>query len=220
MMQYMMQRTAGHVKPHYAWCGNHVLSWCDMTGCQLCPTNSFILLYCRCADVRFSDIKWNKMNAARIIILFHVSKHWRQLNVQLIYDSVVYCAFSALTLLVGRHEGHPACKKLSGGVLAWLSVWSEAQTCIRPSWCHCHSLSLALVKSRLVLPFWYRLTRVFLDKGPLNGCVCVRCVDVITVEMEYVNDAVCVCMLYAVLGWWADVVGLAADTGVFCVSAH
>jgi len=25
------------------------------------------------------------------------------------------CAFSALTLLVGRQEGHPACKKLSGG---------------------------------------------------------------------------------------------------------
>jgi len=27
--------------------------------------------------------------------------------------------FSALTLLVGWQEGHPACKKLSGGVLAW-----------------------------------------------------------------------------------------------------
>ena len=31
-------------------------------------------------------------------------------------------AFSPLTLLVGRQEGHPACKKLSGEVLAWLSV--------------------------------------------------------------------------------------------------
>ena len=41
--------------------------------------------------------------------------------------------FSGLTLLVGRQEGHPACKKLSGGVLAWLSVWSEVQTCTRPS---------------------------------------------------------------------------------------
>ena len=41
----------------------------------------------------------------------------------------VICAFSALTLLVGRQEGHPDCKKLSGGVLAWLSVWSEVQTC-------------------------------------------------------------------------------------------
>jgi len=42
-------------------------------------------------------------------------------------------AFSALTLLVGRQEGHPACRKLSGEVLAWLSVWSEVQTCIWPS---------------------------------------------------------------------------------------
>ena len=80
------------------------------------------------------------------------------------------CAFSALTLLVGRQEGHPACKKLSGGVLAWLSVWSEVQTCIWPSWCHCHSLSLAPVKSRLVLPFWYRLNQVVQEKRPLNGC--------------------------------------------------
>ena len=78
--------------------------------------------------------------------------------------------FSALTLLVGRQEGHPACKKQSGGVLAWLSVWSEVQTCLWPSWCHCHSLSLAPVKSRLVLPFWYRLTQVVLEKRPLNGC--------------------------------------------------
>ena len=41
--------------------------------------------------------------------------------------------FSALTLLVGWQEGHPACKKPSGGVLAWLSVWSEVQTCMWPS---------------------------------------------------------------------------------------
>ena len=81
-------------------------------------------------------------------------------------------AFSALTLLVRRQEGHPACKKLSGEVLAWLSVCSEVQTCICSSWCHCHALSLASVKSRLVLPFWYRLTWVV----PLNVCVCV-CVN-------------------------------------------
>jgi len=30
-------------------------------------------------------------------------------------------AFSALMLFVGRQEGHLACEKLSGGVLAWLS---------------------------------------------------------------------------------------------------
>jgi len=46
---------------------------------------------------------------------------------------LAFAAFSALTLLVGQQEGHPACKKLSGEVLAWLSVWIEVQTCICPA---------------------------------------------------------------------------------------
>ena len=74
---------------------------------------------------------------------------------------------------LGGRKGIRPVKKLSGGMLVWSSVWSEVQTCTRRSWCHCHSLSLASVRSRLVLPFWYRLTRVVPDKGPLNGCVCV-----------------------------------------------
>ena len=52
---------------------------------------------------------------------------WRYIN--LFVCVYVCCAFSALTLLVGWQEGHPASKKLSGVVLAWLSVWSEVQTC-------------------------------------------------------------------------------------------
>ena len=36
-------------------------------------------------------------------------------------------SFSALTLLVGRQEEHPAGKKLTDEVLVWLSVWSEVQ---------------------------------------------------------------------------------------------
>jgi len=36
-------------------------------------------------------------------------------------------AFSALTLLVGRQEGYPACKKLSVGMMAWLYVWVKVQ---------------------------------------------------------------------------------------------
>ena len=79
-----------------------------------------------------------------------------------------------LMLLVGRQEGHPACKKLSGGLLAWFSVWSEVLTHMAQLMpLPLTSLSLAPLKSRLVLPFWYRLTQVVLDKGPLNGCVCV-----------------------------------------------
>ena len=83
------------------------------------------------------------------------------LSLPLYIGHCIHCIYSpqCFDALVGRQEGHPACKKLSGGVLAWLSVWSKVQTCIWPSWCHCHSLSLASIKSRLVLPFWYRLTR-------------------------------------------------------------
>jgi len=51
---------------------------------------------------------------------------------------------------LGGRKGIRPVKKLSGEVLVWLSVWSEVQTCIWPSWCHCHSLSLASVKSRLI----------------------------------------------------------------------
>ena len=50
---------------------------------------------------------------------------------------------------LGGRKGIRPVKKLSGGVLVWWSVWSKVQTCMWPSWCHCHSLSLASVKSRL-----------------------------------------------------------------------
>ena len=56
----------------------------------------------------------------------------------------------------------------------WLSVWSKVQiVCIWSSWCHCRPKtpsSLALFESRLILPFWYRLTQIVLEKRPLNGC--------------------------------------------------
>jgi len=43
------------------------------------------------------------------------------------------CLLIRWTLLVGRQEGHQACKKQSGWVVAWLSVWSKVQTCVWPS---------------------------------------------------------------------------------------
>ena len=80
--------------------------------------------------------------------------------------------FRALTLLVGQQEGHLACKKLSGGVLMWLSVLGEVQVCILAQLMPLPLTVSCSSKSRLVLPFWYRLTRVVIDKGPLNGCLC------------------------------------------------
>jgi len=46
------------------------------------------------------------------------------------FHMLMSVAFSALTLLVEQQEGHPACKKLNGAVLAWLSVWRKVQSCI------------------------------------------------------------------------------------------
>jgi len=60
------------------------------------------------------------MNFTCILILYGLS---RKNHLEFLKNvSWISYAFSALTLLVGRQEGHPACKKLSGEVLAWLSV--------------------------------------------------------------------------------------------------
>jgi len=119
--------------------------------------------------------------------------------------------------------------------MAWLSVWSEMQTCIwLLSWCHCHSLSLAPVKSRLVLPFWYRLTRVVPEKGPLNGCVCVsisekgdkfgcfqtfELPDLLTLVfcMYTSHDHTSLVLKVEVRGWDGNTVGLPTIKGPFVV---
>jgi len=46
---------------------------------------------------------------------------------------LVCSAFSALTLLVGRQEGHPACKKPSGGVLAWFLSGARCRLAYGPA---------------------------------------------------------------------------------------
>jgi len=85
-------------------------------------------------------------------------------------------------------------KKMSDEVLVWLSLWREVQiVCIWSSWCHRHTQtpsSLTSFKSRLVLPFWYQLTHVVLQKRPLNGCsyyVFVRFVFVNQVKVVLYN---------------------------------
>ena len=81
-------------------------------------------------------------------------------------------AFSALTLLVGRQEGHPACKKTElcgAGMVICLERGADlhmAQQIPLPLTVSCFS------KIQIgFFPFWYRPTRVVPEKGPLNGCV-------------------------------------------------
>jgi len=68
--------------------------------------------------------------------------------------------FSALTLLAGRPEEHPVCKHWV--MTCWCGCgYLSGARCIHPQ----TPLSLAVFKSRLVSPFWYRLTQVVLERG-------------------------------------------------------
>jgi len=50
-------------------------------------------------------------------------------------------------VLVGQQEKHPAHKKLSDEVLAWLSVCSKVQVvCIWSGWCNCHPIISCFTK--------------------------------------------------------------------------
>jgi len=43
------------------------------------------------------------------------------------------------------------------------------------------------------LPFWYRLTRVVPEKGPLNGCVCIQCCPAWQLVSCMIDCDCCVC---------------------------
>jgi len=76
-------------------------------------------------------------------------------------------------VLVGRQEGHPACKNWVVGCWRGYLSGARCRLAYGPADATATHRLFASVKSRLVSPFWYRLTRVVPDKGPLNGCVCV-----------------------------------------------
>ena len=122
-------------------------------------------------------------------------------------------AYSTLTLLFGWQEGHLACKRLSGGVLAWLSVWSEVQTYTLPSWFHCHPLSLASVKS-IVFTFMVPAHPGSPGKRAVKRvCVCVRLrVGTGSLHMKLANS-----------GWdgdaktfWSCALGLCHSVAEYC----
>ena len=101
--------------------------------------------------------------------------HWSQRNNNNVaFHYAPSFAFSVLTLLVGRQEGHPVCKKTEwwgAGVVIGLERGADlhmVQLMPLPLTVTCFS------KIQIgFLPFWYRLTRVVPDKGPLNVCVCM-----------------------------------------------
>jgi len=81
--------------------------------------------------------------------------------------------FSALTLLVGRQEGHPALKKTE-----W---WGAGVVICLERGAHLHMAQLMPLpltvscfgKIEIGFTFLVLAHQVVLEKGPLNGCVCV-----------------------------------------------
>ena len=118
----------------------------------------------------------------------------------------IFLNFSALMLLVGRQEGHPACKKLlSGGVLAWLSVWSEMQTVAQlmplPLTVSCFSkIQIGftfLVPAHLGSPGKMAVKRVC-----VSGIICSVCWQIVVVVLDlYIPNYHCYqyVLLYVVI---------------------
>jgi len=77
-------------------------------------------------------------------------------------------------------------------VLAWLSVWSEVQiVCILVQLIPPHPKTpsfLASLNSRLVLPLWYRLTRLSWKRGHNTGVVVVPCLLMLSISRHVEGD--------------------------------
>jgi len=119
---------------------------------------------------------WLRSSSSAVVL---EGNHWSGITLAMHYNC---CPTHARTHAVpsvlwrcwlGGRKGIRACKKRVVG--CWRGCLSGARcrlACGPADATATHSLSLASVKSRLVLPFWYRLTQVVPEKGPLNGCVC------------------------------------------------
>ena len=118
------------------------ISMCIFSGLQTIILSYFYIIHFICIwDVHFIamvicshswwqicfELKWSKLKTFVISVVSVCAYLLKCCEQQMsgCYVSFTFCsylwfitfAFSALTLLVGRQEGHPACKKLSCGVL-------------------------------------------------------------------------------------------------------
>jgi len=119
------------------------------------------------ASCRHEPVCWNLRWYESVIVVFYL---WHAGWIMASFQCAVPClqCFDAVGWAAGMASG---LQKLSGDVLAWLSVWSEMQMVyIWSSWCHCHPIISCSSKLQNGLHFWCRLTRVVLEKRLLNGC--------------------------------------------------
>jgi len=75
-----------------------------------------------------------------------------------IHQFFLYVLVPSDFVLVGWQEGHPSCKKLSGGMLAWLPVWTRSRFAYMAQLMPLPLTNSCSSKSRLVLPSWFYLS--------------------------------------------------------------
>jgi len=132
---------------------------------------------CMC-KVRHQQQQWRPAHwlhwclvSSRLCFVQQYSKlSWRW---SLIFSIQFHCSssktpFTALTLLVGRQEEHPACKNWV--MRCWCGYLSGARCRLFAYGPADAPSSLASFKSRLVLRFFCWLTQIVLEKRPLNRC--------------------------------------------------
>jgi len=134
-------------------------------------------------------------------IIWLCSGHWR---ITIVVNIVWRCAFSALMLLVGQQEGHPAYKKLEwwgAGMVICLKRGADlhmAQLMPLPLTVSCFN------KIQTGFTFLLLAYACSPGKGPLNVCVCVcACVCVYVVYILWVfGIVVCITdMLCVEVDW-------------------
>ena len=110
----------------------------------------------------------------------------------------IFTLTTALTLLVGRQEEHPSCKKLSE-VLAWLSVWSEVQ-CFACGPANATATPPSL-SSLIFLKFRFQFVNkliysrsvyiIISDQTQNDWCIFVCCVAIVHIEWRWYDYLWC-----------------------------
>ena len=95
----------------------------------------------------------------------------------MLFASVDAVAFSASTLLVGRQEGHPACKKTE-----WLGAGWQRGADLHMAQLMPLPLTVSFSKIQIGFTFLVPAHLGRPGKGPLNRCVCVCAVNDMAVK--------------------------------------
>jgi len=119
------------------------------------------------ATYRRNDIRWTIWRSQAVVCSWQKQQTQSINSLSVLLPSVLWhCWFGV------RKSNRPVKSEWWGvGVVICPERDADCLNTVQLMPCHPNTLSsLASFKSRLVLPFWYRLNQVVLEKRPLNGC--------------------------------------------------